>query len=429
MKKRFLALLLCAAAVVNTAGCGNSTGSVEGTETVQNQTAQTSNLSKYDLKGLDYVTLCDYNAIDVELTETYDVSDDDVTAYLEYMFAYAGPFYTADETKTTVQEGDIVNVDYVGKLDGVAFANGSAQNQNIDVSNNSSPGGGSFIEGFSDALLGASVGDVIDADVTFPEDYSLNADLAGKAVVFTFTVNSIQKEVTIDTMDDAFAAETFGAENVQGIYDQIETYLQASAQSNRRSAIFTVLENHLTENCQVEIPQDYKTDVLSAVENDFITRYCDGDETQMESVAEAAGYTMEELRQQWEQSIESSIELELIIRAVAEQEKIEIDETEFTTYVNNIVTNYGYGSTETLYENSGYGDIAYGESQVRMIYLANLVLEDLSEKANISVTEPDNAQTEESTEETVVSGEENTESTEQTQTEEPEETTEIPSEE
>ena len=78
------------------------------------------------------------------------------------------------------------------------------------MSNNSSTSGSAYIDGFTDGLIGASVGDVIDSNVTFPDEYPNNPDLAGKEVVFTFTVNSIQKEVTMDTMDDEFALEQFG---------------------------------------------------------------------------------------------------------------------------------------------------------------------------------------------------------------------------
>ena len=144
------------------------------------------------------------------------MDDQKVKDYFKQMFDNYGPFYTADPDKTTVEEGDIVNVDYVGKLDGTAFNGGTAQNQNIDVYQNASATGTGYIDGFTDGLKGASVGDVIDCDVTFPDDYG-NTDLAGKAVVFTFTVNSIQKEMTIDDVDDAFAKEQFQVDTVDEI--------------------------------------------------------------------------------------------------------------------------------------------------------------------------------------------------------------------
>lgn len=184
--------------------------------------------------------LCDYSAIPVTITGNYDVTDEDVQNYFEQLFTHRGPFYAVDDTKTTVEEGDIVNVDYVGKLDGEAFQGGTAENQNVDVSNNSAAGGSSsYIEGFTDDLLGASVGDVIDSHVTFPENYSSNKDLAGKEVVFTFTVNSIQKEIALEDVDDEFASENFGVDTLDEMYQQIREYLENTAAQNKISDTYS----------------------------------------------------------------------------------------------------------------------------------------------------------------------------------------------
>ena len=191
------------------------------------------------------------------ITGDYDVDDQKVKDYFKQMFDNYGPFYTADPDKTTVEEGDIVNVDYVGKLDGTAFSGGTAQNQNIDVYQNASATGTGYIDGFTDGLKGASVGDVIDCDVTFPDDYG-NTDLAGKAVVFTFTVNSIQKEMTIDDVDDAFAKEQFQVDTVDEMYDQIRSYMESSAEYSKQKDTTTAVQNYLIDNCEAEVPEEQR---------------------------------------------------------------------------------------------------------------------------------------------------------------------------
>lgn len=404
MKKRILALLLCASTVISMTGCGSKGESAEATEAVENtestEEAPAVPLAKYDLKGSDYVTLCDYSAIEVTISGDYEVTDQDVLDYVEKIFTQGGPFYTADPDKTTVEEGDIVNVDYVGKLDGEAFQGGTAENQNIDVSNNSSASGTSYIDGFTDGLLGASVGDVIDSNVTFPEDYN-NEDLAGKEVVFTFTVNSIQKEVTVDTMDDEFASEQFHVDSVDAVYEQVRQYLESSAESTHKNDIYSAIEDYLLDNCTVDMPADYRSDVIEAIRQNFISRYCDGDESQMESVLTSYGYTEESIEQEWSDSVESSIKLELIVKAIAEKEDIQIDDTEFEDYVSTIVSNGGYGDVDTLYSNYGYGDSVYGKNQIRVIYLAGLVLDKLSETAVVTenaVEETEGTEAAESTE-------------------------------
>ena len=283
-----------------------------------------------------------------------------------------------------MEEGDIVNVDYVGKLDGEAFSGGTAEDQNIDVSNNSSASGSGYIDGFTDGLIGASVGDVIDSNVTFPDEYPNNPDLAGKEVVFTFTVNSIQKEVTMDTMDDEFALEQFGVDSVDGVYKQVRQYLESSAESTHKNDIYSALEDYLLENCTVDMPADYRSDVIEAIRANFIDRYCSGDESQMETVLSSYGYTEEGIEQEWSDSVESSIRLELIVKAIAEKEDIQIDDTEFEDYVSTIVSSGGFGDADTLYSNYGYGDYVYGKNQIRVIYLAGLVLDKLAETAEVT---------------------------------------------
>lgn len=91
------------------------------------------------------------------------------------------------EKDAKVQKGDTVKIDYTGKKDGVAFSGGTAKDQNLTI------GSGKFIDGFEDGLIGVEVGKTVDLNLTFPNPYPNNPDLAGKAVVFTVTVKSITR--------------------------------------------------------------------------------------------------------------------------------------------------------------------------------------------------------------------------------------------
>ena len=92
-----------------------------------------------------------------------------------------------------VQSGDVLNINYVGKLDGVAFEGGTANHVTLFVSDYKN----GYIPGFTDGLIGHKVGETFDVPVTFPEDYHAT-DLAGKAVIFTMTINSIRNLVLTD---------------------------------------------------------------------------------------------------------------------------------------------------------------------------------------------------------------------------------------
>ena len=422
MKKKVVVVMLCAMMAVTALGCGNKkNNATEGTEAAEavNSTENAESTSaveyeslSYDLDPSDYVTLCDYSKVPVTITGDYDVDDQDAKDYFEQMFSYYGPFYVADDTKTTVGEGDIVNVDYVGKLDGVAFDNGSAEDQNIDVDNNCSAGSqsSSFIDGFTDDLKGASVGDVIDSDVTFPDDYG-NADLAGKQVVFTFTVNSIQKEMTLDDVDDDFAKKQFQADTVDDMYAQIKSFLENQAGSNKDSDTYAAVQEYLLENCKVDIPEDYLTARVNDYEKQFVQNNCDGDASKLEDyVSKQYNMTLDEVRQEWKSGMEKNISMEFITGAIAAKEGTELDEDGFSSYVQTLMSNNNLSSEEDLYKNYGYGDAAYGEKYLRQIYVDNLALQSVKDNADVTVEAP--AETESI---------EGTESTEDTESAEPQE--------
>ena len=120
---------------------------------------------------------------EADATETPEVTEAaDTTTTPE---ATEAPSYSTD-TSLTVKDGDTVNIDYVGKIDGTAFDGGSTNGQGTDLV----IGSGSYIDDFEDQLVGAHPGDEVEVTVTFPDDYGA-ADLAGKEAVFDVTVNGI----------------------------------------------------------------------------------------------------------------------------------------------------------------------------------------------------------------------------------------------
>lgn len=384
MKKRLIALFMCMTMVVSMTACGGDRDSVENTEDLRPIT----DLAKYEFNYADYVTLCEYIGIPVELAEDYTITEDDVTNYVDQIFSYYGPFYGPDETKTVVSEGDIVNVDYVGKLDGVAFDGGTASNQNIDVSGNRAVGGTGYIDGFTDGLMGATVGTQVDCDVTFPENYG-SADLAGKAVVFTFTVNSIQKEITPAEMDDAFALENFGEESVEAFYDYIREGLVITAENYKRQDAYPDIQQYLTENCEVEIPSEYFADLMKASNEYFVAEYCGGDESQLiDFLCTNYGYTAEEAEESWKNDLMEIVQVEFILGLLAEKLNITLDTEAFDAYMDEYAAYYGLESKEVLYEEYGFGDIAYGEKMAKAMYVQSDVLGALMETAVITIAEP-----------------------------------------
>ena len=151
----------------------------DNTEDTSEDTPTTAEL----MAGIDVekcVTLGDYKGVTVEKT-IQSVTDEDVQNEIDNALAN----YPV-EVDQAAKEGDTVNIDYVGKIDGTAFDGGSTNGQGTDLE----IGSGSYIDDFEDQLVGAHPGDEVEVTVTFPDDYSA-ADLAGKEAVFDVTVNGI----------------------------------------------------------------------------------------------------------------------------------------------------------------------------------------------------------------------------------------------
>ena len=133
-----------------------------------------------DFSLADCVKLGEYKGLELEM-EVEPVTDEYLETYLGYMVDAV----ETEDPDAVVENGDIVNLDFVGKLDGEAFDGGSGEGYDLEI------GSGTFIPGFEDQMVGMKKGETRDLELTFPESYVEN--LAGKDVVFTVTVNAIKR--------------------------------------------------------------------------------------------------------------------------------------------------------------------------------------------------------------------------------------------
>ena len=221
MKKRAIMISMLLVMALSVTGCSQKTAT-KNDDTKTEETASTDDAEQTDsdseedtsedspttaelMADIDVekcVTLGDYKGITVEKT-IQSVTDEDVQNEIDDALAS----YPV-EVDRTAKEGDTVNIDYVGKIDGTEFDGGSDQGADLKL------GSGKFIDGFEDGLIGAKKGETRTLDLTFPEDYT--QDLAGKAVEFTVTVNAVKEPLTEPT-------DQWVADNIEG-YDNVADY-------------------------------------------------------------------------------------------------------------------------------------------------------------------------------------------------------------
>ena len=244
MKKRFVATVMALVCAMALAGCGeenqtaveNTTSS--GTENDTTVSEDEGDKSLANINPDDYVvSLGNYKGLTLEAKMNV-VTDDDIELAINQLL-YNNVSLEAVEGRA-LQTGDIANINYEGKLDGVAFQGGtddSEEGYDLEI------GSGAFIPGFEDSIIGMNIGETRDIDVTFPEQYPA-ADLAGKAVVFTVKLNGIKERVLPELTDEFVVAQ-----EIEGIttVDQFKEYTRKVLGDRAQSIYDSELENSAME--------------------------------------------------------------------------------------------------------------------------------------------------------------------------------------
>ncbi len=349
MKKKATGLLLLALTLAFSAGCannatGNGTNATESVASTE-QEAETENPYKDEIRynASDYVTLGDYMGMEVTVEGNYDVTDDDIKEEVEMELSMMGPDYQVPN-REIVKDGDQVNVDYVGKIDGETFDGGTAEDRDIVI------GSGSLIDGFEDGLIGKKVGDVVDLNLKFPEDYA-KTELAGKDVVFTVTINSLKEpvELTYDTLTDDYIKTKTGLSSVDDYLKEVRAAMEEEAQSAKEdNATYAVLDK-LREVCKVNSHPEGLDEERMEQNMQYYRDMASAQGADLETMLSYYGMTEDDLRKEIEESTPKSVDVELILQAIADKEGISKDEKAYQAYIDDVLAQGVYENEEQLY--------------------------------------------------------------------------------
>ena len=195
--RKFLKVGLCGAAALMmfATGCSGQKSAKDASQAESTAEGETpAETEEYVAEGS--ITLGEYKGIPVTVTEP-TVTDEEVDAQIQQLLNSSAEYLEVDRE---AQLGDQVNIDYKGMKDGVAFDGGTAEGYDLVLGSNS------FIDGFESGLVGAKKGEEVTLNLTFPDPYQNNPDLAGQAVVFEVKVNNV-KEKTVPELTDDFVAK------------------------------------------------------------------------------------------------------------------------------------------------------------------------------------------------------------------------------
>ena len=375
MKKLSLILAVSAVAVSMLAGCANKT---EDTSAAQETTAASTETTEASgaaaateekdsilekdsdgnfIKPENYGTvkkLGQYKGLEVTLADT-TVTDQDVEDEVQGSLEAAAEYVPVNRA---AKLGDIVNIDYVGKKDGVAFDGGTAEGYDLGL------GSGTFIPGFEDGLVGTKKGDVVDLNLTFPEEYH-SEELAGQDVVFTVTVNEV-KEKKIPELTDDWVKEYTGGE-ITTVDDfrkdcraQLETYKKMDAEATAQNELVAQVINSSEFEPTVEaIEYEYQTMI------GMYDQYAAMMGMTTDEYLEAYGVDPQAMRIQLSYYAEESVKQRLMEDAIIKAEGLTVSDADKKALADQ----YGYTveEMESIYGDQ-YEDYAKSYMVVRYIF-------------------------------------------------------------
>ena len=412
MKKNYRIIAALAASMVMLCACGKEaateTATTEATaeastEATADEAAQsTADVStdaaaegtsgSIDVSGLEAVTLNDvdidslvklgdYKGITLDLKKT-EVTDADVEDSLKS--AYSQNPNMKEVTDRAIESGDTANIDFVGKYADTKeeFQGGAGQGYDLVI------GSGSFIDGFEDGLIGVKKGETVDLNLTFPEDYGA-ADLAGKDIIFTVTVNSIK---VADTEPSDEWVKGLGLEDVENM-DQFRAHLReeleadADTQYNedlKNAAVELVADNATVDEMPEKLYNRYYIQMVdslkSYVQQIYYTYGAQVSEMEyVQTVMQNNGLTgtpedyLNDLANQQTKRI-------MVLQAIANKEGIEVSQETIDKYIQEDYDNYFNASYSTIDEFKASFDTEDYREQI----MAEQVADFLVENANIS---------------------------------------------
>lgn len=394
-KKTYLVILALCAAMAMTA-CGTSAGQKEETkstaesqDTADEKDSKAADSAESDsdkestgtvsgdtrLVSVDdvskYVTIGQYKGLSLDKT-VEAVTDDMVDGRIKEELQNKAE----EVTEGSVQNGDVVTINYVGTKDGVAFDGGTANNYELTI------GSGTFIDGFEDGIIGMKKGQTKDLDLTFPEEYS-SEELAGQEVVFKVTLQSFKRA---PELTDDWAAKNTDCKTTEEYRKEIRTTLEDEAKTSAQNTLRETAWNTVLSASEVK---EYPQDDLDTAKTEFKTLYENyakqGDMT-LEDFVKAQGISMDDFEEQSSQYAEYKVKQNLIVQGIMDAENMTLEDEKSLSIQDELIKAYNVKDLAALVDK--YGQAAVDES-IGLLRVEDFILDNatVEEKVTAGDTE------------------------------------------
>lgn len=287
----------------------------------------------------DKITIKQYEGLEIEKVEEPKLTDEDIESTIQTSIAKL----ELDVIGRGAQVDDIVYIDYVGKKDGMAFEGGTAENSRLVL------GQAGYIPGFEDGIVGHTVGETFDLNITFPTNYGV-AELDGQKVVFTITLRALkvlyQGELTEELLP--YLSET--AKTIEEYKEEIRKELQVSKEAARESAIMDAVWETLAKNCVVkEYPKKQLEKAIEEVKRRYsfhamlygmdVDTYLEVSQIDVQKEAKAV------------------LSKEYAVELIADKEKLTISQEQYEAKLKELANMHGYADLEQMETDYGKGNV------------------------------------------------------------------------
>lgn len=274
------------------------------------------------------VTLGDYKGIEVEKKEA-EVSEEEITAEIDKAREANSRLITIEDRAT--EDGDTVIIDFDGYVDGKQFEGGYAEDYTLVL------GSHSFIDNFEDQLVGKNLGEDVEVNVTFPEEYHVD-ELQGKPALFKVKIKEIQKK-ELPELDDDFAQDVSDFDTLDEYKADVEKKILENKENQIKREQEDQIIEKIIENAQMEIPQQMIAAQTRQMTQEFAQRL-QSQGLSLEQYMQFTGLTPQKMMEDLEPQALKRIQSRLVLEAVVAAENIEASDEEIDKELENMASMY-----------------------------------------------------------------------------------------
>ncbi|MDI0194745.1 trigger factor [Staphylococcus aureus] len=301
------------------------------------------------------VKLGDYKGLEIEKQET-ELSDDELQEAIDHSLGHLAEMVVKEDG--VVENGDTVNIDFSGSVDGEEFEGGQAEGYDLEI------GSGSFIPGFEEQLEGMKVDEEKDVVVTFPEEYHAE-ELAGKEATFKTKVNEIKFKEVPELTDEIANELDAEANTVDEYKENLRKRLAEQKGTDAENVEKEEAITKATDNTTIDIPEAMVNTELDRMVSEFAQRI-QQQGLDLQTYFQISGQDESQLREQMKDDAEQRVKTNLTLTAIAEAEKIEATDEDIDKELEKMSKQFNI-SVEDIKNTLGNTDIIKNDVRIQKV--------------------------------------------------------------